>query len=116
MSYKGLIIFGLLAAGCLQGNHNQNAGILTKEILIEENTTQEFSAEENTIEESSTEENTAEESSTEETTTEEPSTGENSSEETSTEEEERIEGWIQKDDSKYYFEDGEMVTDWKKDT
>ena len=114
MSYKGLIIFGLLAAGCLQGNHNQNAGILTKEILIEENTTQEFSAEENTIEESSTEENTAEESSTEETTTEEPSTGENSSEETSTEEEERIEGWIQKDDSKYYFEDGEMVTDWKK--
>ena len=114
MSYKGLIIFGLLAAGCLQGNHNQNAGILTKEILIEENTTQEFSAEENTIEESSTEENTAEESSTEETTTEEPSTGENSSEETSTEEKEKVEGWIQKDDSKFYYEAGEMVTDWKK--
>ena len=114
MSYKGLIIFGLLAAGCLQGNHNQNAGILTKEILIEENTIEESSTEENTIEESSTEKNATEEPSTEENATEEPSTGENSSEETSTEEEERIEGWIQKDDSKYYYEDGEMVTDWKK--
>ena len=104
MSYKGLIIFGLLAAGCLQGKQNQNVGILTKEILIEENT----------IEESSTEKNATEEPSTQENATEEPSTGENSSEETSTEEEERIEGWIQKDDSKYYYEDGEMVTDWKK--
>ena len=124
MSYKGLIIFGLLAAGCLQGKQNQNVGILTKEILIEENTTEELSAEENTTEELSAEENTTEELSAEENTTEEPSTEENiteepsteenSSEETSTEEEERVEGWIQKDDSKYYFEDGEMVTDWKK--
>ena len=114
MSYKGLIIFGLLAAGCLQGKQNQNVGILTKEILIEENTTEELSAEENTTEELSAEENTTEEPSTEENIAEEPSTEENSSEETSTEEKEKVEGWIQKDDSKFYYEAGEMVTDWKK--
>ncbi|MBQ3512382.1 MAG: L,D-transpeptidase family protein [Lachnospiraceae bacterium] len=61
MFFKGIVIFGLLAVGCLRQNQIPDTEIPTQKI-----------------------------------------------------EEEKVEGWTQREDLWYFYEDGEMVTGWKK--